>query len=77
MSLQKILIPTKIIVGSKDEYFHQSNPNNPQEAIDKMLRALPNGQAKLIDGAIHSFAPHEDVLAEEVVSFLTNSSPEF
>lgn len=70
-ALKRIAIPTKIIVGSQDEYFHQSNPTHPQEAMDLMLRVIPHSEGLIIPGAVHSFHPHEDKLAEEVVQFVS------
>ena len=60
--LKQIKIPTKIIVGSKDEFFHLSNPEHPQEAMNLMLKHIPNSQGKIIDGVVHSFKPNEDIL---------------
>lgn len=69
-ALKKINVPTKIIVGTKDEFFHQSNPDHPEEAMDVLLKHIPNSEGKLIEGSVHSFAPHEDILAKEVVEFI-------
>ena len=46
--LQKISIPTKIIVGSEDEYFHQSNSGHPEEAIDLMIDKIPHAEGKIL-----------------------------
>jgi len=68
--LNKIKIPTKIIVGSKDEYFHLSNPDHPEEAMDILLKNIPNSQGVIIPDAVHSYKPHEDIMANEVVKFI-------
>lgn len=68
--LKKINVPTKIIVGSDDEYFYQSNPEHPEEAMQVLLKYIPKVKGKIIDGAVHSFSPHEDVMADEVVKFV-------
>jgi len=68
--LKRITIPTKIIVGSKDEYFHTSNPEHPEEAMDIFLKHIPNSEGKIIEGAVHSFEPHQEQLAEEVFNFI-------
>lgn len=69
-ALQEINIQTKIIVGSKDEYFHQTNPEHPEEAMEMMLKSIPESEGKIIDGAVHSFAPHESNLADEILDFI-------
>lgn len=68
--LKKIAVPTIIIVGSKDEYFHLSNPEHPEEAMNLLLKNIPNAKGKIISGAVHSYKPHEDVMAKEVVKFI-------
>lgn len=68
--IKQISIPTKIIVGSKDEYFHPSNPNNPQEAMDILLKNIPNSEGIIIDGAEHCYTSYEDILTKEVIDFL-------
>jgi len=69
-ALAKINVPTKIIVGSIDEFFHQSNPGHPEEAMEMMLKYIPQSEGKIIDGAVHSFAPHEEILSTEVIEFI-------
>lgn len=69
-ALKKIDIPTKIIVGSKDEFFHLSNPEHPEEAMEILLKHIPNSEGKIIVGAVHSFVPHHDILAKEVLEFI-------
>jgi pimeloyl-ACP methyl ester carboxylesterase len=72
--LKQIKIPTKIIVGSIDEYFYPTNPNHPEEAMELLLRNIPNSKGKIIDGAVHSYKPHEDLMAKEVSNFVLSSS---
>ena len=69
--LKKIGIATKILVGSNDEYFYPTNPTRPEEAMDVLLNNIPNSQGKIIEGAVHSFKPHEDLMAKEVSSFVS------
>jgi len=71
--LKKINIPTKIIVGSEDEYFHQSNPEHPEEAMEILLKNIPNAKGKLIKHAPHSFVPYEGEMAHEVSLFVTGN----
>ncbi|HWA51843.1 MAG TPA: DUF1749 domain-containing protein [Patescibacteria group bacterium] len=68
--LKKINVPTKIIVGSKDEYFYPTNPEHPKEAMDILLKNIPNSTGKIIDGAVHSFAPHQDIMVDEAIEFI-------
>jgi pimeloyl-ACP methyl ester carboxylesterase len=68
--LKKIKIPTKIIVGSKDKYFHPDSPEHPEEAMELLLKKISHSKGKIIEGAVHSFAPHEEIMAHEVSSFI-------
>lgn len=68
--LRRVIVPTKIIVGSKDEYFYGSNPDHPEEAMNMMLSAIPRSEGVIIAEAVHSFSPHEDKLAKEIEIFL-------
>lgn len=70
-TLSQIKTPTKVIVGSKDEYFHLSNPDHPEEAMELMLKHIPNSKGKIINGAVHSFKPHEGIMAQEVIEFVS------
>ena len=72
--LKQINIPTKIITGSKDEYLHPSNPEHPEEAMNILLNNIPNSKGKIIEGSVHSFKPHEDVMVDEVITFILNSN---
>ena len=63
----------KIIVGEKDEYFHLSNKDHPEEAMSILLKNIPNSQGVIIPGARHSYKPHEDIMAKEVIKFIINN----
>lgn len=69
-ALKSISIPTKIIVGSKDEYFHLSNPDKPEEALSLIEKNMQNCQTKLIVGANHGYKDFEQILANEVEAFV-------
>lgn len=68
--LNQIKVLTKIIVGSKDEYFHISNPEHPEEAMGILLKHITNAKGKIIDGAVHSYKPYEIVMAQEARKFV-------
>jgi pimeloyl-ACP methyl ester carboxylesterase len=68
--LKQIKIPTKIVVGSKDEYFYPTNPEYPEEAMELLLKNISNSKGKLIEGSVHSFKPYEAKMAKEVSSFV-------
>lgn len=72
--LKQIRIPTKIVVGSKDEYFHLSNPEHPEEAMGLLLKNIPNSRGKIIEGAVHSFKPHEEIMTKEVSGFVIDNN---
>lgn len=68
--LKHIRIPTKIVVGSIDKYFYPTNPKHPEEAMKILLTNISNSQGKIIDGAVHSFKPYENIMAEEIKNFV-------
>lgn len=68
--LKQINIPTKIVVGSKDEYFYPTSPNHPEEAMAILLKNIQNSEGKIIEGAVHSFNPHQELMADEVINFI-------
>lgn len=68
--LKQIKIPTKIIVGEKDEYFYPSNPNDFERIMGLLLSHIPNSQGVFIPDAVHSFQPNEDLMSKEVLNFI-------
>jgi len=68
--LKQIKIPTKIIVGEKDEYFYPTNPNDFKRIMDLLLSHIPNSQGVLIPEATHSYKPNEELMSEEVIKFI-------
>jgi len=73
-TLKRITIPTKIIVGSKDEYFYVTNKNHPEKAMDILLKNIPNSEGIIIKDAVHSFKPYEEIMAKEVREFVLKES---
>lgn len=70
--LKQIKIPTKIIVGEKDEYFYPSNPADFQRIMNLLLSHIPNSQGVFIPDAVHSYKPNENLMSQEVVKFINN-----
>jgi len=68
--INKIHIPVKIIVGDQDPYFHPANLDNPQEAMEILLRNIKNSEGKLIKGSKHIYEGYEDQVADEVLKFI-------
>lgn len=68
--LKQIKIPTKVIVGSKDEYFHPCNPEHPEEAMQILLKNISKSTGRIINGAVHSYKLYEDKMAKEVSQFV-------
>jgi len=68
--LKKIKIPTKIIVGTKDKYFYPSNPEHPEEAMEILLKHIPNSVGKIIKGSGHCFESYEKEMANETSEFI-------
>jgi pimeloyl-ACP methyl ester carboxylesterase len=67
--LNQIKIPVHIVVGTKDDFFHPSNPSNPNEAMQILLQNISTSSGKLIEGATHSFKGYEPELASEITNF--------
>lgn len=70
--LKQIKIPTKIIVGEKDECFYPTDPNHFKRIMDLLLNHIPNSQGVFIPKAVHSYKPNEDLMSQEVVKFINN-----
>lgn len=68
--LQKISIPTKVICGTKDEFIHPANPENPEVAMEILQNKIPNVETKFIENAGHSFWGFEEEMVEEVNKFV-------
>lgn len=68
--LKKIQIPVKILVGSKDEFFHPGNPEHLEEAMEILLKNIANSSGKIINGADHCFVSHENELLNEIKDFI-------
>lgn len=68
--LKGIKIPVKVIVGSEDEYFHVSNRDHPEEALEILSENIPNCETVLLKGAKHQYQGHEARLAKEIISFI-------
>jgi alpha-beta hydrolase superfamily lysophospholipase len=68
--LNAIKIPVCVIVGSKDEYFHLSNADQPEEAINILKHNISTIETHLIKGAQHTFKNYEDAVAENILTFI-------
>lgn len=67
--LNKIRIPVHIIVGSRDEFFHRTNMDNPKEGLEILIKNLKFGTGRMIGNATHNFRGYEEILVEEIVEF--------
>lgn len=72
--LKKIKIPTKIIVGSKDKFFHPSNPEHLKEAMEILLKNIPNVTGMIIENTDHCFVSHENDLVNEIKGFILSNT---
>lgn len=68
--LKKVGIPTKVIVGSNDEFFYPSNPEKPEEAMSILLKNIPNSEGKIINNSDHGFNGFENELVMEILNFI-------
>lgn len=71
-TLSKIEIPTLLVVGSKDEYFHTSNPEHPEEAVEIFNKYIKNCKTEILDGAKHDYIGYENKLSEIIQTFILN-----
>lgn len=69
-TLNKIQIPVQFIVGSKDDFFNATNPENSQEALDILLKNISNSTWEIINGAGHTFNGYEEELVKDVLDFI-------
>ncbi len=69
-TLKSIAVPTKVIVGSKDEYFYVTDKEHPEKAMGILLKNIPTSEGIIIKGATHSFKPYEEEMAKEVTEFV-------
>lgn len=70
--LKKIPVPTLVVVGSNDTYFHPSNPKHPEEAAEILAKNIPDNRTILIPNTDHWFGSYENQLAAEIHSFITS-----
>lgn len=68
--LNKIQIPVKVIVGTKDEFLHTSNPEHPEEAMEILKKNIKQFSYRLIEGAKHSYAGYEAEVVKEIMNFI-------
>jgi pimeloyl-ACP methyl ester carboxylesterase len=68
--LNKINIPVKAIVGTKDKYLHPSNPEHPEEAMNILSKHIKEFDHKIIEGSGHNFNGFENELVQEIVNFI-------
>lgn len=68
--LNKITIPLKVIVGTKDEFLHPTSPDSPEEVMGVFKKHVKDCETCLIEGANHGFTGYENKVAQEVVNFI-------
>jgi len=73
--LHRINIPVCVIVGSKDEYFHLSDPTHPEKALEILKTHIPDCTTHLIPEAPHSYIGFEGQLSSKVIQFLLPPRP--
>lgn len=69
--LNGIKVPTKVIVGSNNEYFYPSDPQNPEIAMELIKKHITTCETKIINSADHCYRGHEEELANEILDFIT------
>jgi pimeloyl-ACP methyl ester carboxylesterase len=68
--LQKISIPVKVIVGTKDEFFHPANPSHPEEAMTIFETKVKDFSGNLIPESGHGYVGYEQELVRDIESFI-------
>ncbi|HZZ98800.1 MAG TPA: alpha/beta hydrolase [Candidatus Saccharimonadia bacterium] len=68
--LRQIKIPVFVAAGSKDTFFHGSNPKHMDEAIEILRKNINTFEGHLIEGSEHSFIGFEDQVSKLVQAFV-------
>ncbi len=69
--MKKINIPTKVIIGGKDEYIsYKGFETTTESCLEVMKKNIKGCQTVIIDGSEHCYGGFEDQVAEEVSKFV-------
>lgn len=69
--MKKINVPTKVIIGSKDEFIsYPGFGTTSQSCMEVMKKNIKNCETVVIEGSEHSYGGFEDQVAEEVSKFI-------
>ena len=68
--LNQIRIPVKAIAGTKDEYLHPSNPENPEEAMNILSKDIKDFDYKIIKDSGHNFDGFGNELVIEIINYI-------
>lgn len=69
--LSQIELPTLMLVGKLDPYFHPSDLNHPSKALEILRSKISDFKGELIDDCKHRFLGKEQVIAEKIAGFVT------
>jgi len=72
--LKKINVPVSVIMGTKDEYFHPSNPEHPEAAAALLKSNIAQCSMNLLSGTDHDYAGFAEPVADAVSKFLVEPS---
>lgn len=73
--LKKVSVPTSIIVGTKDEYFHPASPEHPEDAMSILLKNIPSSEGEIIQNANHGFINFERELSKIILDNIKIAGP--
>lgn len=70
-TMKKINIPTKVIIGSKDEYLSYAGFGTTTESCMEIIKKnIKDCETVIIEGSEHCYGGFEDQVADEVANFV-------
>lgn len=70
-AIKKINIPTKVIIGSKDEYLSYAGFGTTTESCMEIIKKnIKDCETVIIEGSEHCYGGFEDQIADEVANFV-------
>ncbi len=69
-ALTSIEVPTLVAVSRDDEFFHSSNPSDPEEAMAIFEKYIKQVKTKLFADGGHGFGDREEELGELISEFV-------
>jgi dienelactone hydrolase len=71
--LEKVSVPTLAFLGEHDDAVI-GDPRRALEVIRKKMKSAPSFEAKIIEGAPHSYFGREKQMTDEIIDWLNGHS---